>query len=65
MKKITKVHNAMQHMLLNLLCYYSWPAVTGEPNKGKRLREVTSINFGNVQFSCFRHFWISDCVSHV
>ena len=49
MKRITKVHNAMQHMLLNLLCYYSWPAVTGELNKGKRSREVTSIS---VQEEC-------------
>ena len=64
MKRITKVHNTMQHMLLNLLCY-SWPAVTGEPNKGKCSREVTSISFGNVPFSCFCHFWISDCMSHV
>ena len=63
MKRITKVHNTMQHML-NLLCY-SWPAVTGEPNKGKCSREVTSISFGNVPFSCFCQFWISDCMSHV
>ena len=65
MKRITKVHNAMQHTLSNLLCCYSWPAVTGEPNKGKRSREATSISFRSVPFGCFRHFWISDCMSHV
>ena len=58
-------YTAMQHTLLNLLCYYFWLAVTGEPNKGKHSREVTAVSFRNVQFGCFRHFWISDCVSHV
>ena len=48
-------------MLLLLAC----TAVTGEPNKGKCSREVSSISFGNVQFGCFRNIWISDWMSHV
>ena len=55
----------MQHTLSDLLCYCSWRMVTltGEPNKGKCSREVTAISFVMVHFTCFRHFWISNCVS--
>ena len=64
-KRITKVHNAMQHTLSDLLCYCSWRMVTltRKPNKEKCSREVTAISFVMVQFTCFHHFWISNCMS--
>ena len=67
MKTTTKY--TMQYISSKLRCY-SWPVLTGEPNKAFKNRQnnyrgITAINFGNFRFGCFRHFRIANYMSHV